>query len=171
MKTLITRSLFVLLALAALVVPASAQSYTISNTTLNGAITASATSLVLTSASASSGSSFGAPAVGQCLVVEGETMLISAVSSTTMTVRRGPQGGGGNPAVGHATLAIVWTAPCNAFKLIDPPVAKGNSSCSLQPAPWINLKNGNVWWCNTAVNTWSGSNYIPFSYNTVPIAQ
>ncbi len=171
MKTL-TKITFGALALIALLAsPVFAQQYTISNTTLNGAISATQNTLILTSASASSGSSFGAPAVGQCLVVEAEAMKITAVSSTTMTVQRGPSGGGGNPAVPHATLAVVWTAPCNAFKLAEPAVSVGNQTCSAQPAPWINLKTGNVWWCNTATNKWSGSNFAVFTYNTVPLAQ
>lgn len=152
--------------------PAWAQQYTISHTTLNAAVGINDTTVTLASASASAGSSFGAPSVGQCLVVEGEAMRITAVSSTTMTVQRGAIPGGGTNTP-HASAAVVWTAPCNAFKSVDPPQARaaGNQSCTSQPAPWINLTNGNVWWCNTANNKWTGTNFAVFTYNSVPTAQ
>lgn len=160
--------------------PVLAQQYTISNTTLNGAITATQTTLVLTSASASTGSSFGAPVAGQCLFVEGELMTITANASTTMTVRRAS--GGGDPSAygssttntAHPTLAVVWTAPCNAFKSSTPPTLSnglGSGQCTLQPAPWIDVKTANIWWCNRTNNTWMGTNYIPFTYNSVPLLQ
>jgi hypothetical protein len=153
--------------------PIDAQQYIISNTTLNGAITATATTAVLTSASASSGSSFGAPAVGNCMFVEGELMHITAISSTTVTLQRGAVSAGSTVA-GHATSAVVWTAPCNAFKQVDPPAAltaKGNQLCSTMPGPWINVNNGNIWWCNTAANTWAGTNYRVFTYGSTPTGQ
>ena len=160
--------------------PASAQIYTISNTTLNGAITATATTAVLTSASASAGSSFGAPAVGQCFFVEGELARITSVSSTTFGLQR--MAAGGDPAtegsatgaVPHPSGAVVWTAPCNAFKLAEPPNLSlniGAGQCNLQPAPWIDTKTANIWWCNRTNNTWLGTNYIPFTYGSVPLAQ
>lgn len=179
MKTLKTLA-FTFLILPLFAVAAFAQSYTISNTTLNGAITATQTTLVLTSASASSGSSFGAPAAGQCLFVDGELMRIVSMSSTTATVQRQSVG-----AVGHPSLAVVWTAPCNAFKKGDPPVfaplgvgvtnnvAKSSTQidCSKQPAPWINVDSANIWWCNTKNNVWTGTNYRALTYNSVPVAQ
>ena len=178
MKTL--RLSFISLILALMSTAAFAQSYTVSHTTLNGAINASQTTLVLTSASASGGSSFGAPAAQQCLFVDGELMRIISTSSTTMTVRRATAG-----AVGHPTLAIVWTGPCgSAFKLNDPPVFTPNGvgvngvaanstqiACANQPAPWINVMNGNIWWCNTKNQIWTGTNFTPLTYNSVPIAQ
>lgn len=145
---------------------AFAQQYTISHTTLNGAINATQTTLVLGSASASTGSSFGAPAAGQCLAVDGELMNITAIASTTATVRRAT-----SHASAHANAAVIWTAPCNAFKAVDPPALGNNQTCSVQPAPWINTSNGNVWWCNTITNAWSGSNFAHFTYNSVPTAQ
>src|SRR3990167_5248499 len=61
----------------------------LSSTTLNGAISATQTTLVLTSASALAGSTFGAPAANQCLYIDLEMMRIVSMSSTTATVRRG----------------------------------------------------------------------------------
>lgn len=179
MKTL-HRILSTLATLLCLAAPAYAQQYTISHTTLNGAVTATQSTFVLTSAAASTGSSFGAPSVGQCLMVEGELDRITAISSTTVTVNR-LQGGGDPSAYGsataataHPTLAVVWTAPCNAFKSAEPPNLSnglGANQCALQPAPWIDIKTANVWWCNTNNNTWMGTNYIPFSYGSVPLVQ
>lgn len=152
--------------LSLLAVPLHAQQYTLSNTTLSGAIDNAQTSLVLASASASSGSTFGAPAAGQCLFMDNELMTILSMSSTTATVRRAVVG-----ATSHANAAVIFTATCNAFKAVDPPARGGNNTCSAQPAPWINVSNGNVWWCNRAANTWSGTNFVKFTYNSVPIAQ
>lgn len=177
MKTL-QRFRLVLLALVVVLSArgAWAQSYTISNTTLNGAVTSSQNTFVLTSASASSGSSFGAPAAGQCYFVDGEFGRITGISSTTLSVTRPVQGnagvGTGSGAAPHATAAKIFTAPCNAFKAVDPLLlSSGGNSCSTQPAPWINYKSANIWWCNTVNNVWTGTNYMKFTYNSVPTAQ
>lgn len=145
---------------------ALAQTYVLSNTTLNGAINASQTTLVLASASASSGSTFGAPAANQCLFVENELMRIVSMSSTTATVTRAVRG-----ASPHATSAVIWTGACAAFFQADPPQLGGNQTCSSQPRPWINTNTANLWWCDAVLNKWMGTNYVPFSYNSVRTAQ
>lgn len=153
-------------ALVALPVVAQAQTATLSNTTLNGAITATQTTLVLGSASASAGSSFGAPAVGQCLFVDSELMRITAIASTTATVQRG------NPAAPHATSAVIFTGACAGGNFQQAEPILGNAAvCNNQPAPWINVRTGNVWYCNRAALTWSGTNFAKFTYNSVPVAQ
>ncbi len=159
------------LTLLGLVATLGAQSYVLSNTTLSGAITATQTTLVLASASVSSGATVPAPAVGQCLMDDTEVMRITAVSGTTMTVSRAPV----NP-VAHATSSVIWTGPCQLFKSTDPPVAAVNATagqqlCSTQPRPWINVTNGNVWICNTMNNGWRGTNAITFTYGSSPVAQ
>ena len=145
-----------------------AQAYTLSNTTLNGAVSLTATTFVLTSASALSGSSFGAPSAGQCYFVDAEFGVIVSISSTTITVQR--------PFAGrapHATAAVIFTGPCSAFKESDPPIpfSGGNADCTVQPSPWINIKNANMWRCNTVNSTWAGTNFAKFTYNSVPLAQ
>lgn len=145
-----------------------AQQYSLSNTTLNGAIDNAQTTLVLTSASASAGSSFGAPAAGQCLFVDNELMRIVSIASTTATVTRAR---GVPTASAHATLAVIFTGACGAFKAVDPPALGNNAVCSAQPRPWINTNNGNVWFCNTSTNVWRGTNFATFTYNSVPIGQ
>lgn len=138
---------------------AAVQLYIISNTTLAAAVSQTATTVTLTSASASSGSSFGAPSAGQCLFVDRELMTIVSMASTVATVRRGLTNG--SP---HASGATVFTAPCAMFKTADP-VPSGNVDCTMQPGPWINVNNGNMWFCS--VNRWIGANAAPLTYNSV----
>ena len=115
----------------------------LNSTTLNGAINATQTTLVLTSASALSGSSFGAPSAGQCLYLDLEMMRIQSIASTTVTVQRGTR----NRAA-HATLAIILTGPCGEFKTADPPALVGNQDCTLYTLPWVNQITGDSWWCD-----------------------
>lgn len=159
------RVVFALIAAVSLTVGLSAFSYVLSNTTLNGAISATQGTLVLTSASASSGSTVGAPAAGQCLFVDRELMKITATSSTTMTVTRALQN-----ASPHATAAVVFTGACNLFKTTDP-VPSGNLSCTAQPQNWVNVNNGNVWTCDTILLKWIGTNAALLTYNSVRVAQ
>lgn len=154
MTTRVLRSLVMVLVLPLVIawgiVPlwGAAPAGVLSATTLNGAINATQTTLVLTSASAGTGSTLGAPAVGHCLYVDMELMRITGVSSTTMTVTRAVRG-----AAPHATLAIVVTGPCSAgsyggFRQADPPFLVGNQDCSVWINPWINTNTGDSFWCD-----------------------
>ena len=143
--------------------PAGAQTYqsAFSNTTLNGAINSTQTTLVLTSASAIAGSTYGAPAAGQCLYVAdgttGELMNITGVSSTTMTVRRSV-----TPS-SHATSTRVFTGACSDFKKVDPPA--GACVQASFPNPWVNAVNGNVWRCRgTALTV---TNAVAITYSSI----
>jgi hypothetical protein len=133
----------------------------LSSTTLNGAINATQTTLVLASASASSGSTLGAPAVGHCLFVDLELMRITAVSSTTMTVQRASRG-----RAPHATSAVIITGPCSAggqfggFRQTDPPLVVGNQDCSVWVNPWVNTNTGDTWWCDHVTSVVSVTNPI-----------
>lgn len=132
----------------------------LSSTTLNGAITNSQTTLVLTSASAGTGSTLGAPAVGNCLFIDTELMRITAVSSTTMTVLRASRG-----AAPHATLAVVITGPCSAgsfggFRMVDPTFLVGNQDCTTWILPWINTNTGDTWWCDLVSGAVSVTNPV-----------
>ncbi len=150
-----------------------AQAQTIlSNTTLNGAITSpSATSFVLTSASASV-TTAAAPAAGQCLYVEREMMQITAISSTRVTVIRGT---GGTGAAIHPTSAVVFTGACNNFRQTDPFAAAGTggstpslkpcTTASMQVRPFINVLNGNIWLCKSS--SWKATNAAIITYNSV----
>lgn len=132
----------------------------LSNTTLNGAITATQTTLVLGSASASTGSTFGAPSAGQCLLVDKELMRIVSMNSTTATVQRGT-----TYRSPHATSAVILTGACNAFRNADPPSQLGNQDCTLYILPWVNVTTGDFWWCElvagqVSAGTWSVTNPI-----------
>ena len=166
MKNTLTRSIFC--GLLAFVIlsgsPVTAQQSAVAfnNTTLNGAITATDSTLVLTSATAIAGSSFGAPAAGQCLYIAspnlGEFMTITAMSSTTATVQRR-----NNPQA-HPTLARIFTGNCNLFKTADPP--PGSCTASASPLPWINVNNGNIARC-MGTTGWTMTNATALTYSSV----
>lgn len=160
---------FALVVALLLVASVSHAQTVLSNTTLNGAITsASQNSFVLTSASASSQATVGAPAVGNCLYVEHEMMQITAISSTRVTVIRGT---GGTPANLHPTSAVVFTGACSNFKAADPEKSAGLSSlkpcttASMGVRPWINVLTGDVWLCKSSV--WTATNAKVITYNSV----
>jgi hypothetical protein len=164
---LVTIGSVVLLTLALVFAPTIVQaqnpgaaSYRLSNTTLNGAINATQTTLVLTAATALAGSSFGAPQVGHAIFIDRELMTITAVSGTTMTVRRDY-----TQAAAHATGRIVFTGPPDMFRKTDPPL--GSCVAASFPMPWINVMNGNVW--NCVVTTLSATNYLPITYSSVNV--
>jgi len=130
----------------------------LSSTTLSGAINSTQTTLVLASASALSGSTFGAPAAGQCLYIDYELMSIMSMSSTTATVRRGTV-----HRSTHANAAVIITGPCNQFKAADPPNLGGNQDCTLYVLPWVNVGTGDSWWCDLVSSTtgaWSVTNTV-----------
>lgn len=136
------------------------------NTTTNGAITAASPTVVLTSATAIAGSSFSAPAAGQCIYFAdgadpdgpntGELARITAVSSTTMTLNR-------SAPRAHATATRVFTAACAFFKQVDPP--SGSCTANQQPLPWINVFNGNIARCMGSTG-WSMTNATAITYNS-----
>lgn len=166
MKTLRSASWCVLLsALLALQAPvplsAAVAAGVLSATTLSGAISATQTTLVLASASASSGSTLGAPAVGHCLYVDLELMRITAITSTTATVARAGRG-----AAAHANAAIIVTGPCasagllGGFRQNDPSLVVGNQNCAAWVNPWINTVTGDSWWCDHVTSVVSVTNPI-----------
>ena len=81
-------------------------------TTLNGALTNSATSVVVTS-----NTNLGATqSVGDIISVAGELMLVGSISSNTLTVTRGH---GGTTAVAHASGELVRLVKGNATAADD----------------------------------------------------
>lgn len=130
-----------------LTAPAWAQQYVLNQTTLSAAVTtASQTTFSLTSTSAASGSTFGAVAVGQALLVDHELDRITAVGSGSVTVTRDPFG-----ATTHASGAAVYIGSPSAFKLADPAV--GTCTAADVPSPWVNAQAGRVWSCLNS--TWT----------------
>lgn len=162
----ITHALFVLLGVLVCGLLPQAQSnpttytYALNQTTLAAAVADATTKTVtITSAAAQAGSSFGAVAAGQAVFVDHELMTITAIASTTLTVTRDPY----NPAP-HANGAVVYIGPPSAFKTTDPPL--GSCTASQNPAPWINVQNGNIWLCRSSA--WVGGNAAAVYYNTSP---
>lgn len=150
-----------------------AQAVKLSNTTLNGAVTATANTVKLTSASASSGSNGGAPTVGHVIfTVDGEAMIITATNvggvSTVFGVTRGQLGT--RPAL-HATSQPVITGPQSAFQAVDnPPGVAPGSTCTIGNIgvqPWINLTNANIGMCVSSV--WKLTNYRPMTLNSYQV--
>lgn len=149
-------------ALAAFSAPpvfAQTGAYVFNYTTLSAAVTASTTTFPLTSTSARTGSTSGAPAAGQCAFVGNELVRIVSISGSNATVTRDTQ----NPA-SHASGATIFTGACAQLKLVDPPFASGGLNCAQQPLPWINTSNGNIWVCRSAA--WTATNVIPITYNS-----
>jgi len=165
------KKIILLLAFTLCTVPAFAQAVKLSNTTLNGAVTATANTVRLTSASASSQSNVGAPAVGQVLwTADNEAMQITATNvggvSTVFGVIRGQFGT--KPAA-HATSIIVLTGPPSAFQAVNAPAGvQPGGACtasSVGAAPWVNLTNGNVGNCRSSL--WKMTNFTTLTYDSV----
>lgn len=136
------RTLFRALALIlALALPASLSAQTaLSETTTAAAVTASATTVQVASAT-------GAVAGGG-LYVDREYMRIASsyVSGTTIPVLRVGK------AVPHASGVPVYLAPAVAFITED-----RDGSCvaaSERYLPQVNVRNGAIWDCNSAVEKW-----------------
>lgn len=166
--------LFIVLAVFTLVSTAAGQSVLLSNTTLNGAITATQQTVRLTSASASSGSNVGAPAVGHWVwFASGEAARITAVNvggvSTVFSIIRGVGPGAAGKPAAHKTSEPVLTGPPSAFQAVDGPagVAAGDACvvANVGYQPWVNAQNSNVWLCRSSV--WTGTNYAPLTYNSI----
>ncbi len=158
MKNILRLTAF--LAVLVWAMPAHAQTV-LSTTTLNGSVSATATSFLLTSASASSGATVGAPVVGQGLFVDREGMLITAISSTRVTVQRAQMNT--NNAI-HVTGARVYTGPIGSFRANDP-VFGACSIPSFPVRPWINTITGSMWLC--LAGQVAGASVVPFTYNSV----
>lgn len=155
MKNITLRLMSVLgLVLALMPVTAYGQTYVLNSTSTSAAIGARDTTVSLTSASAATGSTFGAVAVGQGLFVDQEYMLITGVSSTTVTVQRrnnrpgaasGFGGAGAPPATTHVSGATVYLGAPSAFQRAAPAV--GACTSAAQGDPWINIDTGRIWRC------------------------
>jgi hypothetical protein len=151
MKTLITRTLAALVFVAALTTSALAQTFVLNQTTTSAAIAATDTTVALTSASAATGSTFGAVVAGQGLYVDQEYMLITAVSGTTVTVqRRNNRASAPGGITTHISGQTVFIGAPAAFQHLDPAV--GVCAVGSQGDPWINVENGKVWRC--LASTW-----------------
>lgn len=121
-------------------------------TTTSAAISASQTRFSVASATGISSASRGQQ--GTMLYVlepgtqEGEVMVVTNVSGTSLTVIRGYM----NRATAHPSGATVVIVPPDGFASVDP---RGTCTASSWPyTPYINSTNGNFWLCSTLTNTW-----------------
>jgi hypothetical protein len=110
----ILKALPLLALLAALVCVQPDQAYaqaTMNSTTTSAAVALTDLTVQVTSATNITGvGSLNQPTT--YLVIDGESMAVLSVSGTTVSVRRGYQGGG---VTTHASGAVVWVGPPNYF--------------------------------------------------------
>lgn len=135
-----------------------AQTNPSSSTTLSAAVTASATTVRVASAS-------GLTAGASGIYVDGEFMPVSAISGTTLTVQRGQLGTVGRA---HLSGATVIKGPLAMFTTAD----IGPGVCPSAPAPYkvsVNTVNGNVWWCDANLR-WTATNTRSLTYNSLTIS-
>lgn len=130
-----------------------AQGTTLTQTTTAAAMTASARTISLTSATGISAPNYTTNTVGTQLYVvdvgqvKGEVMNVLSISGTIATVGRFS-----GPSVAHASGAMVLAGTPNNFWKYNP-----TGSCtraSTQVTPWINTLTGEQWLCSTITGTW-----------------
>ena len=99
----------------------------LSSTTLNGAVSSTAPSFHLTSATG--------VAVGTILYVNREAMRVHAIDGTKVSVARGQLG---TPVSAHATAATVYIGSDDQFFAVDPV----GTAAEGYVTPWINVLTG-----------------------------
>lgn len=129
----------------------------LSNSTLSAAVTATATTIPVTSASGTF------TVVGNTLYVDVEAMNITAVSTSParLTVQRGVYG---TVASAHASGATFLTAPGQAMIGADPvgPCTRAGNTY----LPLINAYSGIIWSCDANLK-WIGTTARILAYNSV----
>ena len=148
--------LAIVLAVMVSAIPVSAQTIA-TNTTLSAAITSTATTVRVASATGFT--------VGNYLYTGYEEMQITSVSGTTIGVLRGQ---GGTPARAHASSDVVVTGGIGHFQTHDPDFkaacTRGTGQASVQP--YVNVLTGNIWVC-TLTSVWAGTNTAPITWNSI----
>lgn len=154
------RTLLAILTLAVLglfAVSAQAQTVSLTQTTLAAAVSTTYGTYVTvasgTGISAPNPTPGGPTAVGGTVTdifADGELMTVEAINSagTGLTVQRGASG---TLSVTHSSGAVVWAGPASAFKEIDP---SGSCTAAGNPSPWINVRNGRQFLCDSGTNQW-----------------
>jgi hypothetical protein len=153
MKTLLRA--FIVLALLFGMAPAVYAQNSVANTTLSAAVadpTVTPPANVVTVASATCANcSTGAIVAGTVVFVDREAMIVTAVSSTTLTVRRGQLG---TRAQAHPSGAIVYLGSPDDFDVKDNTGAC--TSTQQQILPHINILNANIQVCDATSGLWRG---------------
>ena len=132
---------------------AFAQYNVLTQTTLGANVAQGDKTITVAAAGTITAGSFAAQTVGsQLYVVDfgqtiGEVMNVTAISGTTVTVRRTPSAN-----VAHASGAMVLYGSPKLFYSYDP-----TGACTLATTlvtPWVNVKTGNQWLCSSISGTW-----------------
>lgn len=141
--------LVLLLALAVAPMPVVAQT-SMTQTVLSSALTLGGTTMVV-------GSATGFTANTTRAFIDMEAVDILSVSGTTITLKG--RGMAGTRQSAHATNSVVFVGPFAAFQTIDP--VGSCTSTLVQYLPWINLRNGNLFGCDTNTGIWQSVNLTP----------
>lgn len=146
LRTFITFLLLVAALGIATASPAFAQT-TVSSTTLSAAVTSSQSTFTVASATGID--------VGDLMFVDREFVRVTAISGTTITVRRGQEG---SAARAHGSGAILYHGPSNNFSRDD--VAPGSACTASDEAylPRIVIPSGRIYQCSASVWHELGSN-------------
>lgn len=149
--------------------PAEAQRI-LSTTTLSAAVTATATTITVDSATG--------VVAGRFLFVDWEVMRIISVDGTTVTVGRGALSrvtGQGSIATAHASGERVILSGNNSpgdFHDNDPNFGsvcvRGVGQAAV--LPWVNISSGTIWSCPdiSGDDIWRATNVMPVTYNSIP---
>ncbi len=137
-----------LIALLLLAVPAFAQT-TINSTTLSAAVSPTATTVSIGSASCT-GCTFGA---GTTLYVDTEQIIVAG--SYTSGTSNIPVIRQRNEA--HVSGATVFVGPANRFAKADPPIGACNKVVQNVNGfyPWFNMLTGGEWLCDNGQNAYT----------------
>ena len=165
MKNTLKYLFAVLALLAAGTFPVHAQQNTMTGTTLSAAVTDSATTVRVASATGITASS---SSTLTNLYIDNELMTVISISGTTVTVGRGAAG---TRAAGHISGAVVYAGKPSWFYTVNP-----QGSCTLANVlvtPYINVNNGNQWLCSSVLLAWvpgfgnPGNSGIPIGVTTL----
>lgn len=166
--------------ICALLIGGTAQAQTIiGSTTLNGNVTVAQTTLTLTSATGgtSNGATFTLTVGYEYVIVDEagfEAGVITAISGSTISVRRGTDG---TQVRSHDTGTLIFIGPTTAFYKGPPGTGSGTypgfacTRAQLQYLPWFDLTSGLIWSCGSqgapaTASTWSAVNSMPITFGT-----
>ncbi len=150
MKTMKMCLLALLVCAFAIALPAQTN---LTQTTITSAITPTASQIVVASATGISspagvgGNVFAAPTQTE-LYVDGEAMLVTGVSGTTVNVVRGASSTMGTA---HVAGSVVWVASPNQLYELAP---VGGCTAANTVNPYINVLTGQLWFCDTGTGNW-----------------
>lgn len=157
--TTLRRILFTAALAVSFALPASAQ--TVANTTtLAAAVTATAQTMTVTSATGFTAKNYA--------WIDQEAVLITSVSGTTIGIQRGQLG---TAARAHANARRIITGALNHFQQTDPTTLNGTCARGVGEAawlPWINARTGVISNCANGGTAWTQTLTVPLTLNSIP---